>query len=100
MAGGSSRSIEVAIGCPSLCGVADLHPPPTPHPTGAPGAHATPAHASSGSGVVVEEELVGVRTQSDRVDLALPLVRDVGVDEIRREDSAAKKKLLVVLECV
>src|SRR3954447_20956644 len=50
------------------------------------------------SDVVVEEELVGVRPQPDRVDLRRHLVVDVGVDEVGREHVALEQELVVGLQ--
>src|SRR5437763_5105700 len=53
-----------------------------------------------GSHVVVERELVRVRTQADRVDLGVPLELDVGLDQVRGEHAAFEKEVVVRLEVV
>ena len=58
--------------------------------------HALKARASSA--VVVEAELVGMRTQTHRVDFLLPLHADPGADHVAGEHVAAEQELMVGLE--
>ena len=58
------------------------------------------AQEAGGSDVVVELELVGMRTQTNRIDFVDPLVIDPCIDQILREDSASLQVLVVGLECV
>src|SRR3990172_6440079 len=48
--------------------------------------------------VVVQEELVGVGAQGDRIELALALVGGPRLDDVRREDVAAQQELVVSFE--
>src|SRR6267143_440858 len=48
--------------------------------------------------VVIEEELVRMRTQGDGIDLALTLVGDPGVDQVLGEDITLEQELVVGLE--
>lgn len=48
--------------------------------------------------VEVEAELVWMRTQANRVDLLFPLVPDPRADYVLREDVAAQKELVVLLQ--
>src|SRR6185295_17890116 len=50
--------------------------------------------------VVVERELVRMRTQPNRIDLILPLVLDPGLDQVRGEHVALEEELVVLLEVV
>src|SRR4051812_37526590 len=57
-------------------------------------------HRGAVSGVVVQIELVRIRTQLERLDLGLALIRDVGVDHLLGEDVARGEPGLVVLHLV
>src|SRR6266542_6273702 len=50
--------------------------------------------------VVVESELVGVRTQPQRVDLVLALEGDPGLDDVRGEHATLEQELVVRLKVV
>ena len=50
------------------------------------------------SGVVVQRELVGMRTQAQRIDLLGALVLQPGLDDVAREDVALQKEVVVALE--
>jgi len=48
--------------------------------------------------IVVQVELVWMRTQGDGITFVLLLVADPGIQEILREDSALKKEVMVFAE--
>ena len=48
--------------------------------------------------IVVQAELVRVRTETERVDFALPFVVDPRADHVLREDVAAEEKLVIAFE--
>ena len=52
------------------------------------------------SHVVVERELVGMRTDLDRHDLVLTLVGDIGLDQIRGEHPTLGQVVVILLEAV
>src|SRR5262245_18397697 len=54
----------------------------------------------TGSGVVVECELVRMRAEPHRVDLVGRLVLDPGLDDVLGEDVALQQELVVVLQVV
>ena len=69
-----------------------------PEAANAPGPRGT--RRSSGSDVVVQVELVRVRSQPHRVELVEPLVLDPGVDDVLGEDASLQQELVVGLQCV
>src|ERR1035437_10378594 len=56
--------------------------------------------ALAGSAVVVQAELVRVRTEPDRVDLVGSLHVDPRLDEIRGEDATLEQIVVVLLQAV
>src|SRR5205809_9499 len=57
-----------------------------------------PASYRPSSSVVVQEELVRMRPQRDRVDILHPLHLEPGVDQVLREDAAVEQERMIGLE--
>src|SRR5258705_279169 len=63
-------------------------------------AHRGPSKLEEDLDVVVEGELVGMRTQPDGIHLILPLVVDPRLDQVGGEDIALEEEGVILLQVV